>query len=302
VWPVILQIGPFTIYSFGLMVAIACMAGAWVIGREMGRHGIDPEIAWSIAVWSTFIGFASSAIWYYVQHHFWELLHSPLATLASSFGAIAAQLGSGEGSFVGRLFGVLRGLGSGFVWYGGLIGGALTTTWIIHKHRLPWLITVDCVAPALALAYGIGRIGCQLAGDGDWGTVTDLPWGMSYPRAIVGWPPLDERGVPYPDDVRVHPAPVYDMLLSFGIFAFLTRMARRPHAPGTILWWYLVLAGASRLLIEFWRTNPRVMLGLTAAQLFSVIIIAIGLWRLLAARHAAPVVPHPAGAVQPARR
>ena len=92
--------------------------------------------------------------------------------------------------------------GSGFVFYGGLIGGFIAVSWTIRRHGLPWLQTVDCIAPGLVLAQGIGRIGCQLAGDGDWGSETTLPWGMAYPNAIVGWP--------YPPGVRVHPAPLYE--------------------------------------------------------------------------------------------
>jgi phosphatidylglycerol:prolipoprotein diacylglycerol transferase len=284
VWPVILQIGPLTIYSFGAMVAIGCMVGAWLTAREMDRHGLDPEVAWSLTVWATFVGFVSAAIWYYVQHHFWELLAGPFDTIAASLRATWDDVSRGEGGVAQRMFATLRTLGSGFVWYGGLIGGVATASWIIYRHRLPWLTVVDCAAPGLALALGIGRIGCQLAGDGDWGYVTDVPWGMAYPRAIVGWPPLDEHGVPYPADVRVHPAPLYEMLACFAIFAVLWTTRKRPHVPGALFWWYLVLSGSSRFLIEFWRLNPRIVAGLTAAQLFSLLVIAIGAWRLLMAR------------------
>src|SRR5436190_1700707 len=74
----------------------------------------------------------------------------------------------------------------------------------IRTNRLPWLLTVDCIAPGLVLAHAIGRIGCELAGDGDWGRETTLPWGMAYPNAIVGWN--------YPPGVRVHPTPLYETL------------------------------------------------------------------------------------------
>src|SRR5262249_27626115 len=126
----------------------------------------------------------------------------------------------------------------------------------------------------LVLAQGIGRIGCELAGDGDWGRETTLPWGRAYPNAIVGWP--------YAPDVRVHPAPLYEMLAYTTIFALLWSIRRRSHADGTIFWWYLVLAPAARFVIEFVRINPRIFLDLTQAQWISLALMAIGSWRLLA--------------------
>jgi phosphatidylglycerol:prolipoprotein diacylglycerol transferase len=138
----------------------------------------------------------------------------------------------------------------------------------------------------------LGRIGCQLAGDGDWGAVSDVPWAMAYPHAIVGWP--------HPPGVRVHPTPIYEMLAYFAVFALLWSLRKRPHPDGTIFWWYLVLAPAARFVIEFYRINPPLALGLSAAQWFSLLLVGIGAWRLLASRGvaSAPVER----LVQPARR
>jgi phosphatidylglycerol:prolipoprotein diacylglycerol transferase len=166
--------------------------------------------------------------------------------------------------------------GSGFVFYGGLIGGFLAVSWTIRRHKLPWLRAVDCIAPGLVLAQGIGRIGCQLAGDGDWGSETTLPWGMAYPNAIVGWP--------YPPGIRVHPAPLYEFLVYTFIFAILWSLRKRPYADGTIFWSYLVLFPIARFLIEFVRINPRVFLGLSEAQCVSLGLVMIGGWKLLSAR------------------
>jgi phosphatidylglycerol:prolipoprotein diacylglycerol transferase len=300
VWPVILQLGPLTIYSFGAMAALACIAAASVIEREMNRRGLPGEIAWSMAIWATFVGFVTSALWYYAQQHFWELLDQPFATLLASLSAMADHFRTAPGSLPRRLASTLAGLGSGFVWYGGLIGGTLTVAWVIHRYRLPWWVVVDCTAPGLALAHAIGRIGCQLAGDGDWGTPSDVPWAMAYPNAIVGWPPHDEHGVPYPADVRVHPTPVYEMLAYLAIFGVLWGMRKRPHRDGALLWWYFVLAGTARFVIEFWRTNTQVAFGLSAAQIFSLLLLAIGASALLWTRGTVSVPTQPLG--QPARR
>jgi phosphatidylglycerol:prolipoprotein diacylglycerol transferase len=146
---------------------------------------------------------------------------------------------------------------------------------------------VDCIAPSLAVGLGIGRIGCQLAGDGDWGKVSDLPWAMAYPNAIVGWD--------YPPGVRVHPAPVYEMIACFALFAFLWSIRKRPQPDGTIFWWYLILSSVSRFAIEIVRLNPPTLLGLTAAQLTSVVLIVAGTAKLLGQR-AAPVAMQPSTA------
>ena len=245
-------------------MAIAFLVGGWIIGKELDRRGLNGELASTIVFWAAVGGLGGSKLWAVVQD--WHaLLHDPIGTIFS---------------------------GSGFVWYGGLVGGTAAVSWTIRRHGLPWLTLVDCIAPALALAHGIGRIGCQLAGDGDWGAVTDVPWAMAYPNAIVGWP--------YAPGVRVHPAPIYEMLAYFAVFAVLWSMRNRPHPDGTLFWWYLVLASGARFVIEFYRINPPVALGLSAAQWFSVLLVAIGAWRLWATRgaEAAPLDP----LAQPARR
>ncbi len=132
--------------------------------------------------------------------------------------------------------------GAGFTWYGGVLGAA---------------------APALALGYGIGRIACQLAGDGTYGVASDLPWAMSYPHGEV------------PTTERVHPTPVYETLASLVIFALLWRLRSR-MPPLRLFGLYLVLAGGERLLVEFIRRNEEVVFGLTQPQLFALAMLAAG--------------------------
>jgi len=247
-YPVILHVGPITIYSYGLMMAIAFLTGAYLTGAELSRKGLDGELASTMVFWAAIGGLAGARIFAIFED--WQgFVSDPIHVLFS---------------------------GAGFVWYGGLIGGFLAVSWTIRRHRLPWLVTVDCIAPGLVLAHGIGRIGCQLAGDGDWGCETTLPWGMTYPNAIVGWH--------YPPGVRVHPTPLYEFAAYVAIFAFLWSIRKRHHADGTLFWWYLVLAPAARFFIEFIRINPRILLGLTEAQFISLALIAIGGWKLVSDR------------------
>ena len=114
------------------------------------------------------------------------------------------------------------------------------------------------------------------------GTVTDVPWGVAYTKAIIGW--VDpSTGVPYPPGVRVHPTPIYEFLESAVIFGILWALRKKAYVPGAIFWLYLALAGLARLVVEFWRVNSVLALGLTEAQWFSLLMIIIGTWQWMRA-------------------
>ena len=229
------------------MMAIAFLVAGYLIGREMDRQGLPGALASNLVFWAVVGGLVGSRLWALAED--WQqVIYDPIGMIFS---------------------------GSGFVWYGGLVGGTLGATWTVRRHHLPWRRVFDCIAPALALAHAIGRIGCQLAGDGDWGQVSAVPWAMAYPNAIIGWD--------YPPEVRVHPTPIYESLAYAAVFAVLWVLRTRPHQDGSLFWWYLVLASAARFLIEFVRINPPTLTGLTDAQLFSLALIGIGVWQLLRA-------------------
>ena len=119
----------------------------------------------------------------------------------------------------------------------------------------------------MAIGLAIGRIGCQLAGDGDYGIPTDLPWGMSYPDGVV------------PTTDRVHPTPIYELIGYVAIFVVLWRQRHR-LPPGHLIAQYLIYSGIVRFLVEFLRRNPDWLVGLTTAQWMSLGSIAIGAWLL----------------------
>ena len=125
------------------------------------------------------------------------------------------------------------------------------------------LTLLDICAPALAIGYAVGRIGCQLSGDGDYGTPWDGPWAMAYPEGTVA------------TDVPVHPTPIYETI-AMGLVTYVLWRLRRRLQPGLLFALYLVLAGAERFLVEFIRRNDEVALGLTQAQLLSIAMIAAG--------------------------
>lgn len=180
-----------------------------------------------------------------------------------------------EGDLLGSLFG-----GSGLTWYGGALGGALAVlAWARWRGRLNARL-FDAAAPVLALGYAIGRVGCQVSGDGDYGRASDLPWAMAYPDGVV------------PTTEVVQPTPIYETLW-MGLAALVLWALRDRLPAGAIFGLWLVLAGLERFVIEFWRRNPDVDLGLTTAQVTSVGLLVAGaaltLWRVRAARTTAAV-------------
>jgi phosphatidylglycerol:prolipoprotein diacylglycerol transferase len=250
--PVLVNLGPITIYSFGAMMALGFLISGYVVAVELARKGLDPEDAWSIILWGAIGGIAGARVLAIFADWRTFRLH-PIAAIFS---------------------------GSGFVWYGGLIGGFLSVTIFILVRSLPWLKVVDCVAPALAIGQAIGRIGCQVAGDGDWGKPSTLPWAMAYPNAIVGWSAwLRENGLPL--DTRVHPAPVYETLAYSAIFCGLWSLRRRGLRDGTLFWAYFVTSSVARFAIESVRVEPVLAGGLTQAQWIAMPLFAAGLVMLL---------------------
>ncbi len=251
--PIIFSIGPITVYSFGVMLAIAFLTAGSVVQRELARKGLDPELASSFVLWAAVGGLAGSRLLSLLDD--WQgFLANPVAFIFT---------------------------GAGFVFYGGLLGGFVTVSLVIWRRGLPWRRVTDCIAPALAVGQSLGRIGCQLAGDGDWGKPSTLPWAMSYPNAIIGWDQwVRQRGLPA--DVRVHPAPVYETIGYGLVFLILWRRRRKEHPDGFMLWLYLLLSGVVRFLVEFVRVNPSVFFGLSEAQVISVGLVLFGavqLWR-----------------------
>jgi len=249
-YPVILRLGPITIYSFGVMMALGFLVSGYILGKELARKGLDASLGSSIVFWAAIGGLVGARLWV-VFDDLGEFLEAPVGFLLT---------------------------GAGFVWYGGLLGGLIAVSYLIRYHRLPWFTTTDCIAAVLPLGHAIGRIGCQLAGDGDWGKETTLPWGMAYPNAIIGWD--------YPPGVRVHPAPLYEAALYLAIFALLWRLRCRLRTEGTVLSLYFVLAGVARFFVEFVRVGPHVQWGLTGAQLFSVVLVIAGVGILVQSRRA----------------
>ena len=232
------------IKTFGLMFALGFVAAGAIIQRRLRELGRPVDWAYEIT-FSALAGGLVGARGYYVVTHTGELADDPLGTLFGN---------------------------SGLVWYGGALGGALAVLlWARWRGFLERTLLDVCAIP-LALGYGIGRVGCQLAGDGDYGKPWDGPWAMAYPDGVI------------PTDVPVHPTPIYETLV-MGLVAYGLWRGRDAFRPGVIFGLYLVAAGTERFLVEFVRRNEDAALGLTAAQLTSLGLFTAGVaWLALAAR------------------
>jgi phosphatidylglycerol:prolipoprotein diacylglycerol transferase len=230
-----LHIGPLTLQTFGLMFALAFLAAGALIAKRLKEIGKPVDWAYEMGFAALLGGIAGSRIYFIVQNY-----------------------DSVKDDLLGKLFS-----GSGLVWYGGAIGGALAVLlWAWYRGFLG-LALLDLAAPALALGYAIGRCGCQLSGDGDYGKPWNGPWAMSYPHGTV------------PTDRTVHPTPVYETL-AMGLGAWVLWQLRDRVRAGVLFAIYLLYAGVERFLVEFLRRNSDVALGLTAAQLESLGMMLIG--------------------------
>jgi phosphatidylglycerol:prolipoprotein diacylglycerol transferase len=249
--PVLFHIGPFPVYSFGALMALAAVAAGFIVWLELKRYGYNPELS-STMVFAGAVGGLAGARILFIVEEWSSFVQSPWDFIFT---------------------------GAGFTWYGGVFGATLAVTWVVRREGIPWFKAADICAPAGALAYGIGRIGCHVAGDGDWGIETTRPWGVAYTNAIFGWVhPL--TGIPYAPGVKVHPTPIYEFIQSLIVFGILWPLRKKGYPAGTMFWLYLILSGAMRFVVEFWRVNPPLALGLSEAQWFSAILFIAGCWLL----------------------
>jgi phosphatidylglycerol:prolipoprotein diacylglycerol transferase len=241
--PILFHLGELAVPSFWVAAFAGFFVAFLLLRNDVVRRGYGVELAYDLTLYAYIGGWVGARL--FLIPTGWDyFIDDPVGFLLSA---------------------------SGWVWYGGLIGGAVAAWLLAHRQGIRLLVLADIAAPALAMGLGIGRIGCQLSGDGDYGVPTDLPWGMSYPDGVV------------PTAERVHPAPLYEMAACFAIFAYLWRRRLRNPPTGDLFGRYLILSAVVRFLIEFIRRNPAWLAGLTTAQWMSVGGVIFGL--LLLRRH-----------------
>jgi len=228
--------------TFGLCFGLSFVVSGAMVARRLKELGRPVDWAYEM-VFAALVGGLLGARLYWLAQH------------PDQFSELSAVLG-----------------GSGLVWFGGALGGAVGVLLWAYRKGMFNLQLLDLCSPALAMGYAVGRIGCQVSGDGDYGTPTDLPWGMAYPDGAV--PTLDV----------VHPTPIYETV-AMGLVAWALWRAREALRPGVLFAFYLFLAGTERFLVEFVRRNDEVVAGLTEAQLLSLVMMLAGLtWIVMARR------------------
>lgn len=277
-YPTVFRIGDFPVSSFGLMIFLSFLVGAWILAAQLRRRGLDPNLAWDLLVWIAFGGILGAKV-YFLALHWQDVVANPIGSIFS------------------------RG---GFVWYGGLIGGVAAYYWQVRRRGLPMAAMFDASAPALAIAYAVGRVGCFLVGD-DYGLPTDHWIGVAFPegsppstagylRSVGAEIPLD---VPDSQVLAVHPTQLYETGAALVMFAILWKLSGRRLAPGRLFGVYLALYGIERFLIEFIRAkSDRIVVGLSTSQVASLLLLVIAavLWLRTAQRQAsAAAAPLPAG-------
>jgi phosphatidylglycerol:prolipoprotein diacylglycerol transferase len=254
-----------SVKTFGVAFACAFIACGLVLARRLRE--LDRPVDWAYEiVFVALLGGIVGARGYYLIQNYSSVKHDLLGSIFS---------------------------GSGLVWYGGAIGGAIGVVLWMRWRRMLQLRMFDAVATVLALGYALGRIGCQVSGDGDYGIRSHLPWAMGYPHGTV----------PTPPGVTVQPTPIYETLV-MGLLAYFLWQLRDRLRPGVIFALYLLCSGLERFLVEFVRRNNEVLAGLTAPQLESLALALIGfLWLAYLIRadglgvlRAAPVPPRPSTA------
>src|SRR5690348_10721498 len=246
VYPFI-HIGPLTLGTYGIMVATGLICAFFVIRADLHRRSYGAE-AENIIGTTGLAGLVGARLYHLLETPS-EFFAHPLPLLFSTMG---------------------------FAWFGAVIGGFVALALLARNYKMKILLMLDVASPAAAIGYGVGRIGCLISGDGDYGIPTSLPWGMSFPNGLV------------PTTERVHPTPIYEFLAAIAIGYILWRIGARAigglRPAGEVFAFYLILTGVVRFLVEFIRINPRSFFGLTNAQAASIASILAGSILLLTLR------------------
>lgn len=283
-----LNLGFLHLGTFGLLLWLAAVCGTWVLHRSFLRGGVDAD-ALNVVVFTVIAGIVGAKLWHELQN---------IPELRLAFRQIMLP---GAHHPIEVLLGFLTWFKAGFAWFGGLLAGVATLMaqgsslringLPAHKAALRML---DLAAPATAIGYGVGRVGCLTSGDGDYGKVTTLPWGVHMAK--------DALVPPNPPNALVQPTPVYELIFSLAIGWWLWKRGSKPLPLGYLTGEYLLLSGIGRFLVEFVRINPRLYWGMSNAQVAALGSVIFGALMMLATRKNRAVLAEPIESVTPAQK
>jgi len=227
-YPELVKLGPLTVYSYGFMLAVSFIVSSYILTKEVERKGLEANVASEVTLFAIIFGIAGSKLFNLFEN--WnDFLADPLGMIFSA---------------------------GGLTFYGGLILAIIAIAIFLKRKKIPFLYIADAASPSLALAYGIGRIGCHLAGDGDYGIPTSLPWGVNYENGIVK-PSLMFQGSDIaknfpngivPNNTPLHPTPIYEFLVGLIIFYILWQLRKKNYHTGVLFMTYLIFSGFARFL------------------------------------------------------
>jgi phosphatidylglycerol:prolipoprotein diacylglycerol transferase len=248
--PILLQIGSLTLRWYGAMIAVACLAGVWVAGREAKRKGIGKENIQDFALYAIMGAILGARLYYVVFTDWSSLREAPLSVFAIWQGGLAI--------------------------HGAILGGLLVGIWYTRKHHIAFWKFADTVAPSLILGQAIGRIGCFFNGDA-YGYPTTLPWGLVYA-------PESPAGRMFPGQ-PLHPTQLYEMGFNLIIFGILWKMRKHLNVDGHLFLLYVILYSVIRIFVEFFRADKLTYWGnISAAQSIGIVGIILGLSLMVALR------------------
>jgi phosphatidylglycerol---prolipoprotein diacylglyceryl transferase len=250
--PILFEVRGFTIYSYGVLLAAAYLIGLQFARVRARARGLDAQRVMDLGIW---------------------------IIISALIGAKLLLVIVESGRLMARPQDLLDILRAGGVFYGGLVAAVIVALFYLRRHRLPVWQTTDVFAPSIALGHAVGRFGCLFAGC-CFGRPTDLPWAITFHNELAA-----ANGTPL--GVPLHPTQLYDAGAELLILAFLLTVERlgRPF-PGRTFWSYMLLYAVSRFVIEFYRGDPRGMVGvLSTSQFVSIVLAPLALVMLFILGH-----------------
>lgn len=237
--------GPLTLHTYGVLLAIAFLAGLWIANRQARKSGLDPARITDMAVYVLIGGLIGAKLMLVaVEYQFY--FHNPRELLSI--------------------------LQSGGVFYGGLLGALPVAWWYARRHALDGWRTADVLAPGVAVGQAIGRLGCFAAGC-CYGRSCDKPWGVTFRDAYA------TRAVGTPLDIPLHPTQLYESAAVLLLFLGLLWLAGRKKFNGQVALVYMACYAVIRFVIEFYRGDAArgsVFHGLLSTSQFIAILVVLG--------------------------